>query len=956
MAEEDKGGAGAIVDEGEEAKKPRMRKGEVAMPSHIRRGYFFIKQRSKVFALTKKFQRYWFCIDEECCQIRYYTRAMKLRGTIDLRLASDVQIQPHEDRYYPFVINSERTGRSTVLASLTQEECLTNANYIRQIICQMPPINEALYKQFVEADADGSFTLEFPEVKALFAQRKIQITIATMRQKFDEVDLDGDESLDFSEFERLDELFRQDTYASELFHRYCTCSRFMDAHVFRRFLRSHQHEGRIQKEDIYKIMAAHKSGEAGAPRKTMDVWGFTDWLTSVKENGAVSVRRSTEVTDSKKRPLSSYFINGSRQTYLLTANPLGPVGVAGYTAALRRGARFVEIDTKADMNGVPVVAHPQGQHKVPLEDVAAEIARLAFAPELGNAGTMPLIVSINAYLAPDEQNAAAEILERAFGPRLATIPRKAAALPSLESLMGKIVLMMKLTTAEEMARSTSVSSSEDRSSVLPFFNKKKRARKPDSPRLSPPMEQPSSSSTTTTTTTTTTPTTPTTQHKASPSTLGAFVTRVESDEDSYSDSSSSGSSSSGSSSEDGDDESGEEDKKTKTKSKKKKHGGSKDDAKKEKSKGKGKGEDEKKKGSEDDVAALLGLGSDGSMSMTQLLSGLGAQATQATEQVATPVAHEEVSGESSEDDHVATRTRRVEFAVRSITCERLAKLIHLRIRRFAGVQRPSHMAAFVKDSEGYLASTPTTLSSARLARICSKNAEGALRSFTRNHIVKVYPTTDRPSDMPAWAAGVQICPVNVHATTAMSLAEEAFFQDNGRCGFLEKPAWMLREPMTPPPENAVKLRVKIVSARQLPRIDNEVVDPFVAMFVKGWKDDQHHHTTKVIINNGWDPRWDETVEVVLHAPELDVLLFTIWDKDNTSQNDFIGNAVVAVRSLKLGVRSLPLYDENRVALLGSRLLIEVSMEPLVAHHAPAKSVEARALRHKGRGGRDDDDD
>ena len=384
-----------MVEEGEEGRKRVARRGDV-MPEHIRRGFFFIQQRGKVLGgLTKRFKRYWFCIDEECCQIRYYTRAMKVRGTVDLRLVSDVQVAPREDRYFPFVLNSERTGRSTVLASLTQEECAKNAAFIRQIIRQMPPVNEALYRQFVEADADGSLSLEFPEVKALFAQRNVQITVATMRQKFDEVDLDGDESLDFSEFERLDELFRQDTYALELFRRYSTCSRFMDAHVFRRFLREHQREHRVARDDLLRIIAAHRPGEAGAPPRVMDVWGFTDWLTSVRENSAVSAHRAAHATAPRTRPLAAYFVYASRQTYLLTADPLGPVGVAGYSAALRRGMRFVEIDTKADVNGVPVVAHPQGTARVPLRDVLAEIARLAFAPELGAAAATPLIVALN---------------------------------------------------------------------------------------------------------------------------------------------------------------------------------------------------------------------------------------------------------------------------------------------------------------------------------------------------------------------------------------------------------------------------------------------------------------------------------------------------------------------------------------------------------------------------------
>jgi len=872
----DKGGAGAIVEEGAEAKKSLLQKQTIEMPDHIRRGFFYIQQRGRVLGLTKKFKRYWFCVDEECCQIRYYTPSMNLKGTVDLRLASDVQIQPHEDKFYPFVINSERTGRSTVLASLTQEECTKTANFIRQIIQQMPPINESLYKQFVDADADGSFTLEFPEVKALFAQRNVQITISTMRQKFDEVDLDGDESLDFSEFERLDELFRQDTYATELFRKYCTCSRFMDRQTFKRFLRRHQHEHHVKKEELLKIISAHKPGESGAPQNVMDVWGFTDWLTSTKENGAVSTRHLTELTDDMKKPLNTFFVFSSRQTYLLTSDPMGPVGVAGYTNALRRGARFVELDIKADLNGSPVVGHPQGQNKVPLKDVLSEISRYAFSEELGHAGTMPLIVSLNVYLAGDEQAIAASMIEEAFGPRLATIPRK-GALPSVESLMGKIILMMKLTTPEELARSSSTMSSiDDRSSVLPFLSKKKKKGKKGAGPVSP--TSPSKS-----------PFAP----PASGSGLRVCVTRVASDSES------------------------EEE-----------------------------GTIQRNEG-ETKLADTLHLplplpsqpGDDPANFVNpQLLGGFGAQAA---DQVSMPLAQEEVSGESSEEEHLVVRRTRVEFVTRSLTIDRLEKLIHLRTRRFNGVRRPSGLPPFVKDQDSYLPSTPTSLSTTRLAMMCSKEVEGAVRQFAAKHIVKVYPNSDRPTDPPGWIVGAQIVPVNLNSTSSMTLAEEAFFLDNGCSGFVEKPRWMLVEPYLPPPEHAIKLTVKIVSARQLPRIDSEVVDPFVAMFVKGWIEDQNRFTTKVIVNNGWDPRWDETHEFILEAPELDVLLFSIWDKDNNSQNDFIANAAVAVRSLKLGVHSLPLYNENRVLLLGSRLLIEVNIEPAVTIPVPKELASAR---------------
>jgi len=355
---------------------------------------------------------------------------------------------------------------------------------------------------------------------------------------------------------------------------------------------------------------------------------------------------------------------------------------------------------------------------------------------------------------------------------------------------------------------------------------------------------------------------------------------------------------------------------------------------------------QKKKGK--DSAPVTPVGDINGLIDPQSLVGFGSQAT---EQVSTPMAHEEVSGESSEEEHLVTRRTRVEFATRSMTIDRLEKLIHLRTRRFTGIRRPSGLSPFVKDMDSYMPTTPTSLSSARLSMIIHKGVEGALRQFSSTHLLKVYPNTDIPTDSPGWVAGAQLVPVNFNSSSAMTLAEEAFFQDNGCCGFVQKPSWMLKEPMIPPEENAIKLTVKIISARQLPRIDSEVVDPFVAMFIKGWKEDQDRYTTKVVVNNGWDPRWDESHEFILRAPELDVLLFSVWDKDNNSQNDFIANAAVAVRSMKLGVHALPLYNENRVALLGSRLLIEVSMEPLIVVAESKAISEARGKHRRSKSGR-----
>ena len=90
------------------------------------------------------------------------------------------------------------------------------------------------------------------------------------------------------------------------------------------------------------------------------------------------------------------------------------------------------------------------------------------------------------------------------------------------------------------------------------------------------------------------------------------------------------------------------------------------------------------------------------------------------------------------------------------------------------------------------------------------------------------------------------------------------FKQNGACGYVLKPAYMLySSPGTPPvnPTSPIRLTVHVLSGQQLPKAGGkkagEIIDPFITLSIHGVKGDTKNVSTKVIDNNGFNPVWNE---------------------------------------------------------------------------------------------------
>ncbi|CAF4383737.1 unnamed protein product, partial [Rotaria sordida] len=70
--------------------------------------------------------------------------------------------------------------------------------------------------------------------------------------------------------------------------------------------------------------------------------------------------------------------------------------------------------------------------------------------------------------------------------------------------------------------------------------------------------------------------------------------------------------------------------------------------------------------------------------------------------------------------------------------------------------------------------------------------------LTKQHIVRVYPGAKRqdssnidPTDY--WSYGVQMVALNYQANDKAMCLQDAFFSDNGGCGYLLKPSFLLSD-------------------------------------------------------------------------------------------------------------------------------------------------------------------
>ncbi|NWS68502.1 PLCD4 phosphodiesterase, partial [Crotophaga sulcirostris] len=239
-------------------------------------------------------------------------------------------------------------------------------------------------------------------------------------------------------------------------------------------------------------------------------------------------------------------------------------------------------------------------------------------------------------------------------------------------------------------------------------------------------------------------------------------------------------------------------------------------------------------------------------------------------------------------------------------------------------------------------SRPSEMSSFAEAK-ARKLIRDAGNEFVRHNawqLTRIYPSgmrTDSSNYSPQemWNVGCQIVALNFQtAGMEMDLCDGLFSQ-NGRCGYVLKPSFMRDEetifdpsdPSSREGPGPITLTIQVISGQQLPKVanskDGAVIDPLVRVEIHGVPVDQAHQETKYIENNGFNPRWNETLQFQLHVPELALVRFVVEDYDKTSRNDFVGQFTLAFANIKPGYRHIHLLSKDGTSIPPSSLFVHI---------------------------------
>ncbi|XP_075767532.1 1-phosphatidylinositol 4,5-bisphosphate phosphodiesterase delta-3 isoform X2 [Pelodiscus sinensis] len=291
----------------------------------------------------------------------------------------------------------------------------------------------------------------------------------------------------------------------------------------------------------------------------------------------------------------------------------------------------------------------------------------------------------------------------------------------------------------------------------------------------------------------------------------------------------------------------------------------------------------------------------------------------------------ESNGEEEEEEEEEERMLR--RAGRRISPELSALVVYCQAVPFRGLeealrsQLPCHMSSF----------------SERAARTLIKESGSGLVRYNARHLSRIYPmglkmnsSNYNPQEM--WNVGCQLVALNFQTPGWKMDLNRGRFLANGRCGYVLKPSFLRSRQASFDPEagcgpghRPTQLRVKVITAQQLPKLNpkkSSIVDPFVRVEIHGVPADCSQQQTEYKLNNGFNPRWEETLSFQLQVPELALVRFVVEDYDTTSCNDFVGQFTLPFSCLREGYRHVHLLSRDGASLAPATLFVHVQATKL----------------------------
>ncbi|KAE8299606.1 1-phosphatidylinositol 4,5-bisphosphate phosphodiesterase delta-4 [Larimichthys crocea] len=227
------------------------------------------------------------------------------------------------------------------------------------------------------------------------------------------------------------------------------------------------------------------------------------------------------------------------------------------------------------------------------------------------------------------------------------------------------------------------------------------------------------------------------------------------------------------------------------------------------------------------------------------------------------------------------------------------------------------------------------------AKRLAKEAGADFVQYNTRQLSRIYPSglrTDssnyNPQEM--WNVGCQIVALNFQTAGLEMDLNDGLFRQNGCCGYVLKPDFMRDGNTQFSPEKPeerqgykpLRLSIQVISGQQLPKVNQKegsIVDPLVRVEIYGVPQDQNKEETSHINNNGFNPVWNESLNFVIHTPELALVRFVVEDYDKASRNDFMGQFTLPFTCIQAGYRHIHLLSKDGTPIPPSSLFVNISI-------------------------------
>ena len=210
--------------------------------------------------------------------------------------------------------------------------------------------------------------------------------------------------------------------------------------------------------------------------------------------------------------------------------------------------------------------------------------------------------------------------------------------------------------------------------------------------------------------------------------------------------------------------------------------------------------------------------------------------------------------------------------------------------------------------------------------------------FHQKYLNYIYPDLNRIDSsnynpIMAWNLGVHAVALNQQKKDDYTLLNTSKFKENGNCGYVLKPDYLLNKKLRTHIDEKVKKTCKIkILASQIIKENfkrSDYIYPFVEIKIEGMERDMvvnKNLNSKIFQNNLFHSIYneedEEEIEIKLYYPELCFIKFIVR---NAQTSEILKQNAIPFMCLRKGIRSLELLDESNTHDSFSYLLVDVEI-------------------------------